>query len=190
MPIHLLSTLDTVAKEPRVKLGVLADHWSIERVKMALPVNPTNEDIESVEWLLLAKFGKQNDLCPLTHRFTPGVYWREIFMPAGAFLIGHEHRTEHFNVILKGCAEVLINGELKWVEEGMNIVSRPGVRKILFIHQDMKWATIHANPDDERDIEKIEARTIIKSRTYLNFEERAKQEALVNHAQSSISALL
>ena len=42
--------------------------------------------------------------CPLKHYFAPGVYLREIFMPAGSVVIGKIHKTEHFNIIQKGCS--------------------------------------------------------------------------------------
>lgn len=161
-------------------------NWTIEEVQRSLPAVPTNADIERVEDLFLSEFGVCPEVCPLEHRFAPGVYMREVVMWDGAFVIGHEHRTEHFNIVLAGEACVLIDGKVKWVHGGDSFVSKPGVRKILMITEETRWATVHANPDDERDIDKIEARTIIKSPTYL----RHEQEALLNCAQSSIASLL
>jgi hypothetical protein len=40
--------------------------------------------------------------CPLVHRFTPGMYIREIFMPAGSLITSKIHKTEHPYTISKG----------------------------------------------------------------------------------------
>src|SRR5690242_10473496 len=67
----------------------------------------SNAAIERLEAQLLSE---PQLPAPVTHHFAPGVYMREIFMPAGAFVIGHEHRTEHLNVILTGRASVMMDG--------------------------------------------------------------------------------
>ena len=95
--------------------------------------------------------------CKLTHSFQPGVYLREIEMPAGTFVIGHKHDTEHFNVILTGRAIVLIDGEARVVEAPCYFKSHAGCRKVLFIEQTMHWMTIHPNPTDTTDIAALES---------------------------------
>ena len=104
---------------------------------------------------------------PLTHRFAPGVYLREIFMPAGTFVIGHEHKTEHFNVVLSGRARVLIDGVVTEIKAPSVFVSKPGVRKVLVIEEDMRWATVHATT--ETDVHRLEADLIIKSRAHVSY---------------------
>ena len=106
---------------------------------------------------------------PLTHRFAPGVYLREIFMPAGTFVIGHEHKTEHFNVVLSGRARVLIEGAVVEIKGPAVFVSKPGVRKVLMILEDMRWATVH--PTTETDLARLESELIIKSPLYLSARE-------------------
>lgn len=98
--------------------------------------------------------------CPLVHHFSPGIYCREIFMPAGTFIIGHIHKTQHLNVILSGKATVLMDGEIHHVEAPAVIESKPGVRKVLLIEEDMRWMTVHANPTDSRDLVQIEEDTV------------------------------
>ena len=89
--------------------------------------------------------------CPLTHLFAPGVYYREIFMPANTCVVGHKHKTEHLNIVLSGKALVIIDGEKHKIEAPTVFVSKPGVSKVLLIIEDMRYATIH--PTDETDIE-------------------------------------
>ena len=48
--------------------------------------------------------------CPVKHRFTEGMYIREIFMPAGTLLTSKIHNTEHPYTISLGTAAVQIDG--------------------------------------------------------------------------------
>jgi quercetin dioxygenase-like cupin family protein len=97
---------------------------------------------------------------PLTHHFSPGIYMREILMPKGAFVIGHEHKTQHLNVVLSGSARVMIEGKIYDMKAPCVLESGPGVQKIAYIEEDMRWATVHPNPDEERDIVKLEERLL------------------------------
>jgi hypothetical protein len=91
--------------------------------------------------------------CPTSGHFAPGVYCREIFMPAGTFVVGHKHKTEHLNVILTGRARVLMNGVVREFAAPFTFKSYAGVRKVLFILEDCTWMTVH--PTTETDLEKI-----------------------------------
>lgn len=133
-----------------------------EAVRWTQPAADPNAPIEMMEGMLIHHAQVE---CPLTHHFAPGVYFREIFMPAGAFIIGHEHKTEHFNVVLSGKARVLIEGEWHDIAAPCVFVSKPGVRKVLEILEDMRWATIHAT--EETDMERLEELCIVKSATWL-----------------------
>jgi hypothetical protein len=92
---------------------------------------------------------------PVTHRFTPGLYAREIFMAAGTLLTSKIHKTEHPFVISKGSVSV-------WTEDGGVVhlsaphtgITQPGTRRVLYIHEDTVWTTFHVTP--ETDVAKIE----------------------------------
>lgn len=127
------------------------------------PPLAVNARIEAAEARLLEC--PQVDM-PLTHRFAPGVYFREIFMPAGTLVIGHEHKTEHFNVILSGSALVSMDGQVQRIVAPTVLVSKPGVRKMLLIQEDMRWATIH--PTSETNLDALETELIVKSASWLN----------------------
>lgn len=94
--------------------------------------------------------------CPLTHHFSPGIYGREIFMPAGTFVIGHIHKTQHLNIVLSGKAVVMMEGVIHHIQAPAVIESKPGVQKVLLIEEDMRWMTIHANPSDCKSVEALE----------------------------------
>jgi len=93
------------------------------------------------------------------HKFTPGLYCREIFMPAGTLLTSKIHRTEHPFVIAKGRVSV-------WTErDGVielssphNGTTYPNTRRILYIHEDCVWITYH--PTTKTTVEEVEAEII------------------------------
>lgn len=104
---------------------------------------------------------------PLKHYFAPHVYIREIFMPAGAIVIGKIHKTEHFNIIQKGCVTLHNEDGTKEMLRGpLTFVSKPGVQKVLYIHEDTIWSTIHMT--ENRDMESLEAE-IIEADDYPRF---------------------
>lgn len=97
--------------------------------------------------------------CPLTHRFAPGVYLREISMPAGSVVIGKIHRTEHFNVLIRGaCLIVHDDGRREELRAPLTFVSKAGVQKVLYILENTIWQTIH--PTTETDFGRLEAELI------------------------------
>lgn len=94
----------------------------------------------------------------IVHRFAPGIYIRETTVPAGTLVIGHIHKTEHLNVLLKGSGIILLeNGTPHKVTAPFTMVSKPG-RKIAYVLEDAVWQNIHAT--DERDIDTLEAMLI------------------------------
>lgn len=101
--------------------------------------------------------------CPLVHRFTPGMYIREIFMPAGSLITSKIHKTEHPFTISKGKVAVSIDGK-DWeeFEAPYTGITKPGTRRILYILEDCIWTTYHVNADNCEDLEKLEDKLIEK----------------------------
>ena len=81
---------------------------------------------------------------PLEHAFTPGLYSRTIFMPAGTLLTSRLHLTEHQYVVLAGSVSVWIEGQ-GWqrLHAGHRGITKPGTRRLLYIHEDCTWMTFH-----------------------------------------------
>ena len=90
---------------------------------------------------------------PLKHDFAPGVYARRIFMPAGTFVIGKTHKTEHLNIVLSGIARVMVDGKINTYAAGSLFVSKAGAKKVLYIISDMTWCTIH--PTEETNLDEL-----------------------------------
>lgn len=116
---------------------------------------------------------------PLHHAFAPNVYLRQVTMPKGSVIIGHQHKTEHFNIVLSGKATVFMEGEIHEIVAPAIFKSSANVRKVLFIHETMIWATVH--PTSETDIDRLEEELIIKSDSFKQHQlDVAKSKELMN----------
>jgi hypothetical protein len=100
---------------------------------------------------------------PLTHRFAPGLYIREIFMPAGSVVVSMVHKEEHFTIVQKGRATVVTEYGTVEITAPYSQITPPGTKRVLYIHEDSIWITVHHNPDNITDIEKLEAHYAVPS---------------------------
>ena len=99
--------------------------------------------------------------CPVIHRFGPGIYIREVNIPADTIAIGHRQREKHLNVFLKGKITMLLeDGTTKILTAPMIFVGQPG-RKCGYIHEEVIWLNVYST--EERNVEKLEARFLDKS---------------------------
>lgn len=120
------------------------------------------KNIEPLEKMMLEQ--PQVDT-PVTHKFGPGVYMREVFLPKGTLVIGHHHIHEHTNIFLKGKMTFFKDdGDKAELSAPLTMVSGPG-RKIAFTHEDCIWINVYST--EETDVEKLEEQLFIKSETWL-----------------------
>jgi hypothetical protein len=109
--------------------------------------------------------------CPLRHSWTPGLYIREIFMPAGSLITSKIHKTEHPFVVSMGRCLVWIDGT-GWVliEAPHSGVTKPGTRRVLLVLDDTVWTTFHPiPPEEEGNVDATEARIIEPRSEHLQF---------------------
>lgn len=99
----------------------------------------------------------------VTHHFAPGIYMRELLIPKHAVITGKIHRAAHLNILLRGDISVLTEAGIRRLKAPMTILSSAGIKRVGFAHEETVWVTVHANPDDERDLEKLESRFIAPS---------------------------
>ena len=94
--------------------------------------------------------------CPVVHHYAPGIYVREMHVPPWTVLTGAVHKTEHLAMLIKGRIEVLTEDGLQVLEAPCTILSRPGIKRLgRTFDEGAIWSTIHANPDDCRDMDVI-----------------------------------
>lgn len=102
-----------------------------------------------------------SDNCPLTHSFAPGVYVRQIEIPAGTLVVGKIHKHEHPNFLMKGRVSVLTeSGGVEELVAPLQMISPAGTKRIVYAHEDTVWTTIHVT--DSTDLEEIEDHVIAK----------------------------
>ena len=138
----------------------------------------TEQKVQTLE----AAFLEQPQVdCPVVHRFGPGIYIREVFIPAGTLSIGHRQTTTHLNVMLKGRVIMIgEDGSKVEVVAPTTFVAEPG-RKIGYILEDMVWQNIYATT--ETDVEKLEAMFLDKSQTWQ--EHQKNQQLLLSFDHSA-----
>lgn len=117
--------------------------------------------------------------CFLEHHFSEGIYVRQIFMPGGTFVQGKEHKTRHLNVVIKGKVLMQQGEDIVSIIAPATFESEAGVSKLLYIHEDTIWQTIHVNEDNETDVDTLEDRLVrepmLESEVYLAIEEFKSQ---------------
>lgn len=98
--------------------------------------------------------------CTLEHFFSDGIYVRQITMPGGAFVKGKVHKTKHLNVVIRGKVLMLdSDGTINVIHATKHPVtfeSEAGVSKLLYIHEETVWQTIHTNEENEEDVTLLE----------------------------------
>lgn len=85
--------------------------------------------------------------CPLKHTFAPGMYAREIFLPAETFIVGKIHKHAHLNIVTRGRCTVVTEFGRKEIDASagpVTFTSDAGAKRALYVHEDTVWTTIHA----------------------------------------------
>jgi hypothetical protein len=90
------------------------------------------------------------------HYFAPGLYLREIFIPKGVTLTGMIHKTEHLCVLSLGKVSVYTEDGMRTISASTVVHSMPGMKRVLYAHEDSVWINCHHNPTNENDLSKIE----------------------------------
>ena len=121
-----------------------------------LPV-PTFAQIEALQAAMLPI---QTPLPEPVHHFAPGLYLRELTVPAGMLVVGKIHRREHPIIVLRGKAAIWSEHGTAILEGGHLAISPPGIKRVALALEDTTFLTIHANREDTHDLEVIEAEHI------------------------------
>ncbi len=110
-----------------------------------------------------------NELCPLKHSFSNGIYVREIFIPKGMVLTGKIHKHSHPNFLMKGKVSVFTEGQgLQKIKAPYSMISEAGTKRVVYAHTDVVWITVHYNPDNCQDLLKLEDMIIAKDFKEIN----------------------
>lgn len=122
---------------------------------------------------IIRKVDKLPDIqCPVSNYFAPGIYVREMFIPAGTIAVGHKHLHEHVCSILYGkIAFLKMDRSVDYHEAPSTFVAKPG-RKIVYAVEDTIVQNIHPNPNDLTDQTELEKLFIDKTGVYEEIEDK------------------
>lgn len=121
------------------------------------PVAVSREQIMALEEAI--KTLPQVDLNEHTkHHFAPGVYVRELFIPAGTVLTGKIHRFEIMNILVSGTLRVTTDDGVQELIGPMIFNSKAGSKKAAVTLTDVVFLNIH--PTNLTDVEQIEREVI------------------------------
>ncbi|MDM1302022.1 SET domain-containing protein-lysine N-methyltransferase [Acinetobacter indicus] len=114
--------------------------------------------------------------CPVAHHFGPGIYIREVTLPAGIFAVGHAQKYEHLNIMLTGKVAIVDNGVVRVLEAPMIFTGKPG-RKVGYVLETCVWQNVYAT--EETDIDALEAYYLDKSENWKAYD---KEQSEIAHA--------
>ena len=116
------------------------------------------EQIKNIDGALVGE--ERDKYNPLKHTFADGYYIREVNMPAGQIIITKIHKEEHPFFLMEGECSILTEHGPKKIKAPYYDITKAGTKRIIYIHSDSKWVTVHAT--DLKDIDKIEEKVIAK----------------------------
>jgi hypothetical protein len=90
----------------------------------------------------------------VTHTVTPGLYVRELTMPAGLIVVSRIHLREHPFYILSGEVSVYDGNGVSTYVGPYKGITKPGTKRVLYTHKDTVWVTFHAT--DKTTVEDLE----------------------------------
>jgi hypothetical protein len=89
---------------------------------------------------------------PLVHRFTPGLYVRECFIPKNSLVTSVLHKKTHPFVISQGDISVWFDGSPVLRHKAPYTgITMAGTRRLLYAHEDTVWTTFHVSEDLDPD---------------------------------------
>lgn len=129
-----------------------------------------NESQKSTEIMELGSFPKREQLQCLAkelrkaeeiqlqpyHWFAGNVYLRELEIPEDVVCVGKIHKHEHFVILAQGSCRINTDMGMQDIAAPFIWISKPGDQRALVTYEDCVFLTVHANPEDERNMEKLE----------------------------------
>jgi len=115
-----------------------------------------------------------SELIPIKHYFMDGVYIREMTMKKGIAVVGAVHKHLHMCFLLTGRVTVVNEEETVDHIAPCFIISTPGIKRVLYAHEDSIWFNTHKNPSNTDDVKQLEKEIVAIS--YEEYEEYIKNK--------------
>jgi len=136
--------------------------------KVALPCTPPSRgEIAELEAAMVAAAaaadpdfapGCTDAIAPVRHHFAPGLYAREIFLPAGTRIVGKIHRTAHLMTVVAGSGFLWNEFAAYEYRAPFTHLTTPGAKNVLWVREDSIIVTYH--PTTLTDLAAIEREII------------------------------
>jgi len=125
-------------------------------VKLAeLPQQVSKDQIDELHRQMLSM--PQAEL-QTEHHFSPGMYMRKVFRPAGTLIVGKVHKAPHFFLCAAGEIIAWTENGMKHLMPGDVVESQPGTKRVTLAVTDAIGITIHRT--DKTDLDELEAELI------------------------------
>lgn len=139
---------------------------------------PTREQIDRLQ----AEMVKMPQAELVTeHFFSPGMYCRRVYRPAGTLIVGKVHKEPHFFMCVKGEIIAWTETGMRKLEAGDVVESKPGTKRVTLAVTDAIGVTVHRT--DKTDLDEIEAELIEPDDTAL-FDSSNKLKQIVSEMKA------
>lgn len=109
------------------------------------PARPMRERVEQLQAQL--ENVPQVD-CPIRHYFAPGMYAREITIPAGTVVVGAVHKTENLIIVSMGRLRIVTDEGTREVFAGETLICKAGMKNAVVALEDSRWTNFMSNPEN------------------------------------------
>lgn len=93
--------------------------------------------------------------CPVRHYFAPGLYAREITIPAGTAITGAVHRLASLVVLSAGALRLVTDDGYEDIQAPHTRTCKAGAKNAAVALETAVWTNFFPNPEDESDVEKL-----------------------------------
>ena len=125
------------------------------------------EEIQALQDMLISKADGKNiegngkniihsKNFPLKHTFADGIYVRQMDMKADSLVVGAIHNHLHVWFLLTGHLAVSTEDVIEEFVAPCYVVASPGSKRVIYAMEDSIFVNIHKNPENIKDIEKLE----------------------------------
>ena len=104
------------------------------------------------------KLVREAESIEIINEFTNGVYMRRMDVLKDTIIIGAIHKELHSWFLMHGVVRVADAESINYYQAPCYTISKPGTQRVIEVVEDAIWINIHSNPNNEKDLDKIEER--------------------------------
>ena len=108
-----------------------------------------------------AKLQTVHQINPTKHSFADGQYIREIFNPAGLFIVTKIHNKTHPFFLMQGEMSIFSQDGIERISAPYHGITQAGTKRAIYTHTECVFVTVHAT--DKLNIDEVEDEVIAKS---------------------------